>query len=121
MSRNDAGAGPAPVGDVLRGFLQRTGLAERLARTEALGRWDECVGERIAGVTRPLRVSGTTLIVGVRSSAWLAELNLLRSKILARLNAGRRRGRIEKLVFVLETDGDGPGGGEGGGVTNRGA
>lgn len=92
--------GPVRVGDLLGGLLEGRGLREQLERTSALERWPEVVGERIAEVTHPLRVHDTVLIVEVRTSAWLMELNFLRKDILSRLNGDRSEGRIEKLVFV---------------------
>jgi predicted nucleic acid-binding Zn ribbon protein len=93
--------GAARVGDILGGLLRKLGLDEELAGQEAVSRWNEVVGERIAEVTRARGVSRGTLFVEVRSSAWLSELSLMRRDIMSRLNAGRSRGRIEKIVFVL--------------------
>jgi hypothetical protein len=41
------------------------------------------------------------MIVEVRSSSWLMELNLMKEDILRRVNEGRREALIEKIVFVL--------------------
>jgi predicted nucleic acid-binding Zn ribbon protein len=49
------------------------------------------VGEAIAAVTVPVRVSHGTLVVAVRTSAWLMELRLMEREILRRLNEGRPR------------------------------
>ncbi|MBI4538808.1 MAG: DUF721 domain-containing protein [Gemmatimonadetes bacterium] len=97
------------VGELVPRVLEQAGVAEQVERVKALADWEPRVGEGIAAVTGPLRLSGSTLVVGVRSSAWLMELNVMRREILARLNAGRSRGRIDKLVFVLAQD---PGAGE---------
>ncbi len=93
--------GPERVGELLKGFLERQGLREEMLRAQVVEDWAGRVGEIIAGVTRPRYVSGDVLVVEVRSSAWLMELNLMKRDILERLNEGRREGRIEKLVFVL--------------------
>lgn len=98
--------GPERVDRLLGRVLDRTGIRTQLERVEALSRWDEVVGERIAGVTRAKSVSGATLFVEVRSSAWLMELNTMKQEILKRLNAGRDQGRIEKLILVLAEDPD---------------
>lgn len=95
------------VGELIAGVLERAGVAEQVERARTAEDWASRVGERIALVTGPVRVSGSTLVVGVRSSAWLMELNLMKREILARLNAGREAGRIEKLVFVLVEEGGG--------------
>lgn len=90
-----------PVGDVVGRLLERRGLAEKVEAATALAEWPERVGLRIAAVTRPLRVSERTLFVAVSSSAWLMELDLLKPRLLRHVNAGRKRGRIEQLVFVM--------------------
>jgi len=95
------GGGPDRVGDLLGGVFRKLGLTEEVARQGAVQRWEEVVGERIAEVSRATSVAGGVLFVQVASSAWLNELNLMRQDILARLNAGRKEGRIERIVFTL--------------------
>ncbi len=46
-------------------------------------------------------MSGSVLIVEVRSSAWLNELDMMKDEILRRLNEGRDEGRIEAIRLVL--------------------
>jgi predicted nucleic acid-binding Zn ribbon protein len=101
------------VGDILGGLLARFGLVEGIARQDAVRRWAEVVGDRIAAVTEATAVSGDTLFVRVASSAWMSELNLMRHEILGRLNAGRSEGRVERIVFTLWERPPAPG--EGGG------
>jgi predicted nucleic acid-binding Zn ribbon protein len=68
---------------------------------EVLKEWDGLVGESIARVTHALTVREATLIVEVKSSAWLMELSFMKGDILRRLNEGREEAPIEKIVFVL--------------------
>ena len=94
---------PTRLGDALREYLERSGLVERVEEAAVLPEWGERVGPGIAAVTTPLRVAhGGTLIVAVRSSAWLMELKLMEREILRSLNAGRARGRIRRIQFVME-------------------
>lgn len=93
--------GPTPLGDALGNFLEDSGLAERIEEASVVPEWEERVGEAIAKVTRPDRVSRGTLFVAVRSSAWMMELNMMQGEILRRLNAGRERGKIQKIRFFL--------------------
>jgi predicted nucleic acid-binding Zn ribbon protein len=97
---------PQLVGDLLARFLRRSGLSGRVAAASALSDWAEIVGPQIASVTRAHRLSGDTLFVAVRTSAWMMELNLMKADLLGRLNAGRQEGRIERIVFVMD-DGSG--------------
>lgn len=93
--------GPEPLGDALQRFLAETNLGEKMEKASIVPEWPEKVGEAIAAVTTPLRVSGGTLLVGVRSSTWLMELSMMEREILRRLNEGRQRGRIERIRFVM--------------------
>lgn len=100
---------PEKLGDALQNYLRDSGLDERVEEATVLPEWAERVGAGIAGVTAPLRVSRGTLIVAVRTSAWLMELRLMEREILRRLNEGRARGRIERIRFIME-DTDDPAG-----------
>ena len=94
-------AGPVRVGAILDDFLDRAGVRVQLERTTALEEWPSRVGEAIARVTHPRTVSDGTLIVEVRSSAWLMELNMMRTEILRRVNEGREQAPLDRIVFVL--------------------
>jgi len=102
------GGGPQPIGEVLERFLRERGVREQVSRFEALERWDEAVGEKIAEVAKAVRVDGGVLFVEVRSSAWMMELEMMKGEVLERLNEGRNQGRIEKIRFRLAPD-DGEG------------
>ncbi len=91
---------PERVGTVVAGLLERLGVAERIERASVASDWERLVGPHIARVTVDARVSGRTLFVEVVSAAWLSELNMMRHDLLRRINAGRRRARIEKIIFV---------------------
>ena len=80
--------------------LAKLGIAERVKRAEVVAEWDDLVGPRIAAVARPTGLRGDTLFVGVESAAWRNELSLMRPRLLAKLNAGRSEGRIERIVFL---------------------
>lgn len=94
-------SGPEKVGDILGGFLQKMGLREEVLRAEVVEDWQERVGEAIGKVTRAQGVRDRTLVVEVRSSSWLMELNLMKDEILRKVNEGRDEAPIERIVFVL--------------------
>jgi predicted nucleic acid-binding Zn ribbon protein len=93
--------GPQKVGEILEGLLKKKRLREPVLRMEVLEEWDGRVGEAIARVTHALAVREGTLIVEVKSSAWLMELDFMKGEILRRVNEGREEALIEKIVFVL--------------------
>lgn len=94
--------GPRPLGEALEGFLRRSGIGERIEAASVIPEWEQRVGDRIAAVTTPLRVSGGTLFVSVRSSAWLMELKLIERDVLRKVNAGKGTGRIQRIRFVMD-------------------
>ena len=96
---------PTALAELLRAYLERSGIGARLEEAHAVADWEERVGPAIGAVTQPLRVSHGTLVVAVRSSAWLMELRLMERQILARMNAGRQQGRVRRIQFVMQ-DGD---------------
>lgn len=95
---------PERIQDLLAEFLEREGVAEAVERFSAVEEWASRVGPGIAQVTRARTVADATLVVEVRSSAWLMELNMMKSEILRRVNEGREV-PVEKLVFVLSPEG----------------
>ncbi|MCY3698421.1 MAG: DUF721 domain-containing protein [Gemmatimonadetes bacterium] len=101
--RADAGGGerhPEPVGGVLAELLDRLGIRERVERSATAARWERVVGPHIARVTRVGGIKGGTVFIEVAGAAWMTELNMMRRKLLGRLNRDRARGRIERIVFV---------------------
>ena len=92
------------IGELLEGILKKAGLKDQVLRAEVVDEWEARVGEAIARVTRAQGVRDATLIVEVRSSAWLMELNLMKDEIIRRVNEGREEALIEKIVFVLSED-----------------
>jgi predicted nucleic acid-binding Zn ribbon protein len=94
--------GPMAVAEVLSGYLKRSGLEGRLAQARVIPDWARLVGPQIAAVTLPDRVAPDgTLFVGVQTSAWMTELQLMAPTIIARVNAGRGDGRIRGIRWFL--------------------
>ena len=94
---------PERVGDLLAGFLETEGVGKDVARATAVDEWHERVGPKIAEVTRARTVADGTLVVEVRSSAWLMELNMMKRQILRRVNEGRDV-PVDNLVFVMSPE-----------------
>ena len=90
---------------VLSDVLEDAGVEDQIERVRVLELWPEIVGERVARVTHARSVDEATLIVEVRSSAWLMELNMLKGDIVERVNEHLTGVSIEKLVFVLAETG----------------
>jgi predicted nucleic acid-binding Zn ribbon protein len=108
VTRRDSAAGrPQPLSDVLARFLDRSGLAPKLEAASVIPEWEERVGPAISAVTEPVRVSDGTLFVAVSTSAWMMELNMMKAQLMRRINAGKGKGKISGIVFLMsgqETD-----------------
>ena len=95
------GPGPVRVDSVLTQLLETHGVLEQVERNRALELWPEIVGEQLARVTRVKGLDENTLFVEVRSSAWLMELDMMKSDFLERVNARLGDAPIRRIVFVL--------------------
>jgi predicted nucleic acid-binding Zn ribbon protein len=95
---------PERVQDLLSEFLEQEGVGKDVALASAVEEWGGKVGPKIAAVARARSVTDGTLVVEVRSSAWLMELNMMKGEILRRVNEDRDV-TVEKLVFVMSPEG----------------
>jgi predicted nucleic acid-binding Zn ribbon protein len=90
------------VGEVLAGYLKHAGLEGRIAQAALVGEWARLVGPQIARVAHAEAVTADgVLFVRVRSSAWRQELSLMTPEIMARINAGRKQGRIARIHWLV--------------------
>lgn len=103
-SRRRARSQPRPIEGALDRVLDRMGLGEVVERYAVFRDWPERVGREIARVTEPHRVDGDTLIVKVTSSAWAGELSLRQNEILERVNEGRTRTRVRRILFRVDPE-----------------
>lgn len=94
-------SGPQPIGAVLTEVLQSAGILRQFERLGVLEAWPEIVGEQVAAVTHARSIDDTTLVVEVRSSAWLMELNMMKGALLERVNEQVSETPMDRLVFVL--------------------
>ena len=93
--------GPKQVKEALQKYLEKSGIGEQIEAASVVPEWAQLVGPAIAAVTTPMRVHEKTLIVGVRSSAWMNELKMMEREIISRLNAGKRRKVVDKIRFQM--------------------
>lgn len=77
----------AAAGALLRQLLTRWGLDRKLREYRAWEVWDEVVGPQIAARARPAKLRDGVLDVLVDQPVWMQQLQLMKPKILSRLNA----------------------------------
>jgi predicted nucleic acid-binding Zn ribbon protein len=99
--RPGRGGAPQLLAESLPKTLELLGVGAALEDARLFEEWDSAVGPEIARVARPHRRDAGTLIVHVKSSAWMNELSLRRAEILRRVNAGRARRPVARIVFRI--------------------
>ena len=93
---------PEPLGNALRRFLDEQGLAMRVGQATALEAWPGVVGPAVAAAAKPLSVtSDGTLIVAVRSSAWMNELSLMERDLLEALNRANPSAPLSRIRWQI--------------------
>jgi predicted nucleic acid-binding Zn ribbon protein len=101
---------PEKIDQVLAGFLQHSGLSDRVEQARVVPEWDSLVGGQIAAVTAPQSITPDgTLFVAVATHAWMTELSLLEPQLLRSLNRVPDRPPIRRLRWLLRRPDDGGG------------
>lgn len=89
----------ARAGDLVDKLLKGLGLDDRLHQYRALIIWDEVVGPQIASRTRPVRIREGVLEVNVDQPTWRQQLQLMKPKILAQLNAELGKATVKDIYL----------------------
>ena len=84
----ERGGSPKSISDVIQAFLSRGRIGRRVEQAEVLKEWSTIVGEQIASVTEARSVGADgTLLVYVKTHAWMTELSLREPEILTAIQA----------------------------------
>lgn len=89
----------AGIGGILQGLLVQRGMSERLREYRAWQVWNEVVGPQIAAHAQPCGIREGVLEIKVDQPVWMQQLQLLKPKLLARLNE-RLGGTIFRDLFL---------------------
>ncbi len=74
------------IGSVLDSLLEQRGMEEKLRRYRAWQLWDRVVGPQIAARARPCKLRDRVLEIRVDHPVWMQQLQLMKPRILQRLN-----------------------------------
>ncbi len=91
---------PELLGSVLKRLLKRYGLSDGIQQQEALLHWSDAAGEKIAEVSRPVRVEHGRIFVEVDNTVWRQEILLHKKQIIERLNKRFETEIIRELILV---------------------
>lgn len=102
MTHDGRKRSPAKVGDVLASILDSAGLSERVAQAAVIPEWSRIVGGQIAAISEPVALQQDgTLVVAVKTNAWMNELSLLEPELLRSINHDPDRPPVVRLRWVL--------------------
>lgn len=93
---------PQPVGDGLARVLRGFGAPAPQALGSLFGEWESLVGERLAAHSRPLKLRGTVLVVGVDDAGWATQVRWMSQDLLARLADGLGAGVVTSVEVRVE-------------------
>ncbi len=101
MTRDGSGK-PRAIAEALAALLRRTGLDAEVARVGVLEAWPRLVGAQIAGVTQArLMTADGTLVVGVRTHAWMTELSMMERQLVTKLAAAGGPTPVQRIRWEL--------------------
>lgn len=89
----------ASIGGLLKQVLSNQGVDDKLSRYQAWLIWDKIVGEQIARRARPLRFRDGVLEVRVDHPVWMQQLQMLKPKILQKLNSKLPNAHIDDIYL----------------------
>lgn len=70
------------LGDVIASLTQDLGWDSDIERSALLAQWPEFVGEALADKTEPIGIEEGVLTIACASTAWAAQLRLMRNDLL---------------------------------------
>ena len=107
----DRSSEASAVGDVVDELFRRRELARGIPAGRLYREWSTVVGDRLAGVSAPIRLEGGTLVVAVDSGPWGAQLGFLSEEVRRRANEVLGTdvvARVQVVVDPLRASSGGP-------------
>lgn len=92
---------PKKMADVLSNLMSKRGYARELSTSSLDDIWQQTVGPRFAGDTRPGNIKRGVLEVLVSSSAVVMELEFEKKKLLTKIQAAAPDQKIKDLRFKV--------------------
>ena len=90
-----------PIGEALDKYFESHGIKRRMQQASIIPEWSQLVGPKIAQVTTPHEVlQNGTLVVSVKSAAWMQELQMMSPVIIKQL--AKRGKRIKRILWRAE-------------------
>jgi len=97
----DTGDPPKKIGDIVNKVLKNWGLGRKGKEQQVFQVWKEALGEPLASNLRPLFIAQGSLVIGVRDSAWMQELQFMKKEIKQKLNRKLGPGTVREVRFKI--------------------
>ena len=92
---------PRAVSELVSRILENWDMGRLTREQRVFLVWEEALGPALARTTRPVAVHHGSLIIAVKDSAWLQELQFMKPEIVRKLNRVLGRGAIRELRFKI--------------------
>lgn len=89
------------VDTLLKSTLKKLNLEESFEVYPIWKKWKQIVGPAIASKTEPSHIRGKTLIVSVKNSVWMNELELQKKNLLNKINSLNTESPVEEIRFRI--------------------
>jgi predicted nucleic acid-binding Zn ribbon protein len=99
MSKQDSSS-ISPLGAAIQGLLENLGIGKKIREYDAVLRWNEVVGKKIASVTEAVQIEKGVLVVRVQNGPWRNELNMLKEDVIGKLNEALGEKLVKDIRFV---------------------
>ncbi|QAY72614.1 DUF721 domain-containing protein [Agromyces protaetiae] len=93
------GRDPRALGDAIDQLSTSLGWSGPLSQHDLLASWAEVAGEETAKHTEPIGIEGGVLQVKCESTAWAAQLRLLRTELVTRIVEKYPEAGVETIRF----------------------
>ena len=90
-----------PIGQVLASILDQCRSDSAGGILHLMDVWEKAVGLPISENAKPFAVKGSLLLVHVSSSAWMHQLQFLKSELLDKINHRLNNERVEDIKFKI--------------------
>ena len=91
---------PTTLGDALEELVRSLGMEGRLEEQQAVDRWAQVVGDRIALHARAAFFDRGKLFVECDSATWRQELHYMKQEILNRLDRSFGKPLVRDIIFT---------------------
>ena len=93
---------PEAAGDVLERAFRSPVVKKKVREYAAFPYWQEIVGEQLAEVTKPEKISrGRVLSIRVIDSVWAQELTLMKQQIIEGVHRFGKGAIVEDIKFIV--------------------